>query len=342
MGYDRDVMAQSLDSALWLQALVYRHVADATIAELGEEGRTRIASGLREYGRWRGRELAKALPESATARDIALNWNGADLRLPIEKAYPGGGFRPAGNISEVSITESPQWTEWRSMADKSLARLYFAEILAGVAEGYGRGLLIEHPKFGPDLKSLWTIRITTPASDAGPGVLDNTTLDDEQAARALLLATNRNFAALYYYMGRAIMAGPSLSGEKAFRSATRAFGVDRGERLRARHLEEGREINLRTMQQYLDLPAVSLWEFKDGETEITPSKMFKTCTFCPYMGVWQDLEDGAAIGYLYDFEFHLAQYQAYMPGTLVEFDGVKTRGDSVCRFRFQVPQEVGA
>ena len=120
-------------------------------------------------------------------------------------------------------------------------------------------------------------------------------------------------------------------------AGTRTFGVDRGERLRARHLEEGRDVNLRTMQEHLDLPAVSLWEFRDGETEISESKMFKTCTFCPYMGVWQEFEDGPAIGYLYDFEFHLAQYQAYLPGTLVEFDGVKTRGDAVCRFRFQAP-----
>lgn len=337
MPYDRALMTKSLDSALWLQALVFRHVAEAAIAELGAEGRTRIARGLREYGRWRGQELAKTLPENATARDIALGWNGAELRLPIEKGYPGGGFRPAGNIAEVSITDSPQWTEWRSLADRTLARLFMVELLAGVAEGYGRGLVIEHPKFGPDLKSLWTVRLTTPGGETGPGVLEGTTLDDEAASRALLLATNRNFAALYYHLGRALMDGPSLSGEKAFRAGTRTFGVDRGERLRARHLEEGRDVNLRTMQEHLDLPAVSLWEFRDGETEISESKMFKTCTFCPYMGVWQEFEDGPAIGYLYDFEFHLAQYQAYLPGTLVEFDGVKTRGDAVCRFRFQAP-----
>lgn len=342
MGYDRDVMMRSLESALWLQALVFRHIAEATIAELGDEGRARLVSGLREYGRWRGRELAKALPEGATAAAIALNWNGADLRLPIEKGYPGGGFRPAGNIAEISITESPQWTEWRAMADRTLARLFFVELLAGIAEGYGRGLVIEHPKFGPDLKSLWTVRLTTPAAEPCPGVLEGSTLDDEGASRALLLSTNRNFAALYYYLGRAVMRGPSLSGEKAFRAGTRTFGVDRGERLRARHIEEGREINLRTMQEHLDLPAVSLWEFKEGETEIIPAKMFKTCTFCPYMGVWQGFEDGPVIGYLYDFEFHLAQYQAYLPGTVVEFDGVKTLGDAVCRFRFQMPGEVSA
>jgi hypothetical protein len=335
--YDRDLMTRSLEGALWLQAMIYQHIAREVADELGDEGRERLARGLREYGRWRGRRLATRLSEDATAQQIAEQWDAADLRLPIEQGYPGGGFRPGGESAEISIVESPEWNEWRGgLSDRTLARLYYAEVLSGIAEGYGRGLKIEFPKFGPDLKSLWTVRLTMPGKPVTPGPLRSTALEGEDSARALLMATTENFAGLYYFLAKEIMAGPSLSGEKALRAGTRAYAVDRGRRLRVRHQAEGKPINLQTLTEDYDLPKVSMWDWDASKRIVEPERAFRTCTFCPYAEVWREL-GGLDIGYIYDYEFHLNQYQAYLPGVIVEFDGVQTAGSPVCKFRFRMP-----
>lgn len=336
--YDRDLMVRSLEGALWMQALIYEHLATATIAELGPgEGRDRLSAGLEAYGRWRGEHFARQLPPGATARDVAEHWPGADLRLALEQGCPGGGFRPGGGVAEISLVDAPEWREWRDhLSDRSLARVYYTAMLQGFAAGFGRDIVIEHPKYGPDLKSLWTVRFTMPG-DAGRGPLESDSLADRTPAMALLMQTNRNFAALYTFLARAVMAGPSLSGEKAIRSGTRAFGVDRGERLKARHVAEGKPINMRTVELDYDLPAISVWGYRHDETVLTDTRLDLTCTFCPFAQVWDEL-DANDIGWMYDYEFHVAQYQAYLPGMIVEFDGVKTLGSATCKFRFRMPE----
>lgn len=122
-------------------------------------------------------------------------------------------------------------------------------------------------------------------------------------------------------------------------AGTRSFGVDRGERLKARHVAEGKPINMRTVELDYDLPAISVWGYRHEETVLTDTKLDLTCTFCPFAQVWDEL--GANdIGWMYDYEFHVAQYQAYLPGMIVEFDGVKTLGSNTCKFRFRMPEDV--
>ena len=95
------------------------------------------------------------------------------------------------------------------------------------------------------------------------------------------------------------------------------------------------------MMDDYDLPKISVWQHDESKLQLSEMRMLDTCTFCPYAEVWKEL-DGLDVGYIYDYEFHLTIYQAYLPGTLVEFDGVQTKGDPVCNFRFTSPEPAHA
>jgi hypothetical protein len=43
------------------------------------------------------------------------------------------------------------------------------------------------------------------------------------------------------------------------------------------------------------------------------------------------------LGYLYDYELHPTYYRHYHPDMIVQFEAIKTRGDSMCKFRISLP-----
>ncbi|GAB2742411.1 hypothetical protein ACX801_24965 [Arthrobacter bambusae] len=49
--------------------------------------------------------------------------------------------------------------------------------------------------------------------------------------------------------------------------------------------------------------------------------------------------EGQKFGYLYDVELHTTLYNTYLPGTVVRWETLKTRGDATCGFRIEVSDE---
>jgi hypothetical protein len=84
---------------------------------------------------------------------------------------------------------------------------------------------------------------------------------------------------------------------------------------------------------------VSLWQFAPGT--LTEGLWHQDCTVCPYADVWSEFGPRALdLGYLYDNEMHSTYFKEYHPDMLVQFAAIKTRGDSVCRFRVSMPSRM--
>lgn len=58
-------------------------------------------------------------------------------------------------------------------------------------------------------------------------------------------------------------------------------------------------------------------------------------------GVVQSCQDlmRLDLGYIYDYELHPTYYRRYHPDMIVQFEGIKTRGDATCKFRISMPSQ---
>ncbi len=69
--------------------------------------------------------------------------------------------------------------------------------------------------------------------------------------------------------------------------------------------------------------------------ELFPDKSLVPCegtTFCPYLEIWKELEDGKKLALIYCEEFHKAMWEAYHPKLRVRQDKIMARDDEICTF----------
>lgn len=338
-------LVASAEGCLYLQALLVRHVG-SRLLDLGPRGEAVLRRGLRRYGAWRGRRM-RALHEARGLRPgpeaLVAHWDAADLRLL--PTLGRGTLRPLPGGAEVVVESTPEWDCWRPHGLARLARLYYEEVYAGVGEGYGAGIRAELDE-GPALDRPWRVAWRQDATAGGPAgagdgdapsALGRSLFEEPlDEVVAVVRRTTQNYAALYAHVAREAVDAFDMMGEELLRRAVRAIGEERGRRMREAHLQAGMRLSLKTMMEHYDVPIDAAWEWRD-EGLLTDGTWHRDCTYCPYFEVWQEL--GAVdLGYLYDYEFHMAQFRTYHPGIQVQFAGIKTRGDAMCRFRFSIPE----
>jgi hypothetical protein len=138
------------------------------------------------------------------------------------------------------------------------------------------------------------------------------------------------WAMLYYHMAKTFCDRFGLEGEAALRRAVREYGRARGLAMRARHLAEGRPINLESLFGHYDLPS-------DPRTsrnlfELTPETRLSATKTCQFADLWMEKEDGDHLGRIYCEEVHHAIFEAYDSAVQVNLTQTLTQGDDCCRF----------
>lgn len=84
-------------------------------------------------------------------------------------------------------------------------------------------------------------------------------------------------------------------GEKIVRDAAWRFGMYRGERIKKRVLEDGKELTLENFEKYSDLPANNAW---DATSVCSDTSLKEYTKYCPYAKAWKDI-GLAEVGSLY-------------------------------------------
>jgi hypothetical protein len=248
-----------------------------------------------------------------------------------------GAGSASGNPRQAQVvtTATPMWDYFRSQGLIPLARRYYATVYAAIAEGYG--VEVEIPASGPDMVSPWTVTWSKPDQPAAPQrELHSAALEDAETAVPLLRWSAQLNAALYYFMADETTRRFDMAGEAVVRESVRNLARERAAAQRARHQAMGLALDLVTLQNHWDGDFVSLWQFDEGI--LTPGTWHQDCTWCPYFATWESLGRRAiSLGYIYDYELHPTLYKAYHPDAVVQFEAIKTRGDSRCRFRVSIP-----
>lgn len=333
---DRAGITASMENVLTFQALFFRHFAPPVEERFGREGETAVTAAMRRYGRWRGeqmaaRHLARGVP--LNAESLVLYWDMGDWHCFGEL----GAGSASGNPRQAQVTTAatPMWDYFRSTDLAPLARRYYASVYPGIAEGYGAQ--VEIPSTGPDLVAPWTVTWTKPDQPAGPsGELRSSVLDNREETVALLRWSAQLNAALYYFVADETTKRFDMAGEAVVRESVRNLARERAASQRARHAAQGLPLDLVTLQNHWDGDFVSLWKFDEGI--LTPGTWHQDCIECPYFDTWESFGPrGLALGYIYDYELHPTLYEAYHCDAVVQFEAIKTRGDSRCAFRVSIP-----
>jgi hypothetical protein len=341
MGFDERVdragVVESCRDLLRFQAMFARHFVGGLAAALGPEGEDAIGQGLRRYGQYRGRLIKDAIAaakQPVTAETIARHWDMADLHLLSETG--AGTVEASARTLRVTMRDGADWERWREYDNGvALARLVYGSVLPGMSEALGAEVACDVDRL--DLARPWTFTIAVPNAPDGPSAPSHSAVFDSlEAGVALARRTSMNNGALYFFTADAATRRFDMVGEAALRAQVRALAHERADRQKQAHIAAGWPLDVKTLMEHWDGQLVSIWQFDPGL--LTEGTWHQDCSWCPYAAAWGDLGPRALdLGYIYDYELHPTYYRRYHPDMTVQFEAIKTRGDSHCKFRISMP-----
>lgn len=319
-----------------------------TKAALGDHGLAALGRGFRRYGCYRGQSICCApgtFASGLSALSLIKNWDGPELALGLED----GGSEVAGSARKATITlpRVPGSDFLTGIEGPEVLGLFWPNTLRGIADGYGSGTSVEWSPADRGPENPWTISWSFPTDGefapaqshqalvADPfGEIESATV---AARRALGLS-----AALHMYVAKEMIASFGATGEEIVREACYEFGAVRGREARARALAEGEPLTFVTMLNQINErdPHGALFVYR-GDVHISDGVFEADCVYCPLAQVWaEEGPEGLALGYVMDMEDHRGLLEGFRPDGVTAWDGVKTKGDSMCKFRMFIPELV--
>jgi hypothetical protein len=298
-------------------------------AALGQDGIAALNDGIREYGAWvGGRALARARRGSSAPPGLwsmLTNWGAGELGT--DGTSPWSSLTSDTRGVQLVLTDTPVMEHFDAHGVSTQAQWYYAVLFAGATRLLG---LVDahHEAKGHSLTFVWENPGATSADEARP--------EPPLPLQKLLLNTVQGRGALMAFTGRALLSRFGATGEYCLRTAISRFGSERGELMREDVTAKSLELNIENaIKNYDSGGHTSVWRWAAGG-ELSPSRQFQDCVYCPFIPVWQEL--GAMdIGRIYDFEFHIAQFRAYNPTIRLKWDAIQTEGADHCAFRFSLP-----
>lgn len=137
---------------------------------------------------------------------------------------------------------------------------------------------------------------------------------------------------LFYFLARAALAMKGEDGDRAIRKAIRAYGTERGQRMRKIADAKGLEANLLTLFDNYDLMSDPRFVHPQ-EGRVVTAEVKKSITGrCPDAEMWGRLPDGLRIGSIYCEEVHHKIYGGFDPAIQVNLCETLTNGGNQCRF----------
>ncbi len=341
MGFDEQVdragVVQSCQDLMRFQAMFARHFAHSPATRFGDQGEQAMLRALHRYGRHRAALIRNGVERAGvplTARTMVEHWDMADYHLLAETG--AGSIEGSPRAVTVTLADPEEWRRWREYeAGVEIARLYYRGVLPGLAEGLGASVAFDAARL--DLTRPWRVtwRVES-ASDGAPAPVHSRIFERLGEAVELARRTSMNNGALYYFCADEETTRFDMVGEAALREHVRGLAHERADRQKAAHLAAGWELNVKTLMDHWDGQLVSIWQFAPGL--LTEGTWHQDCTWCPYAAVWGEFGSrGLALGYIYDYELHPNYYRRYHPDMVVQFEGIKTRGDATCKFRIPMP-----
>jgi hypothetical protein len=323
--------------------IMLRAFYDVSVERFGAAGEQAVARGIRACGYFRGQQLRDAPVAFVSGRGVTAlieNWDTAEWDL----GHTDGQLQIHGSTNEfwTTLDAAPGSDYLMRYGDSPALELYWPQLLDGICAGYDPACRVEVLPNQPD--GGWRLRWADAGSGSAPAPVEvklGRCLEDPVALVAKTRVASGLLAAFQMYVSRELHRSFDADGEEAVRAAAYQFGAERGSAIREHHQASGIPINLASFGSSEGLqardPDEAVFVFR-GEQHLSPGAYYMDCTYCPLQEVWaQEGAEGLRLGYLFDASNHRGLFQSYHPETVIRWDSVKSRGDSVCKFRFTIP-----
>lgn len=318
---------------------LYRNAAE----RFGQSGVDALCRGIWQYGYYRGQKIRDSVEGAADERSaygLVRNWDAADWIVASDSKGIAIEGTPTSLRLTLSCMAGSEYFAERATLEPLEA--FWTWFLPGLAAGYAEDATAGHSSAAEAGTASWTVWFDVPGeheADDSPPVPE--ALRGRQHYLRVARKTAGIVAALEMYVGRELLADFDASGEEALRDACYAYGAERSTVMRERHLAAGIPLNLESMVGKLadDRDPMGAVFASRGEAYFSPGLTEFDCTYCPLAEVWaEEGKQGLELGYIFDMELHRGLLETYYPGAVVRWDALKTRGDSLCRFRFSIPE----
>jgi hypothetical protein len=137
---------------------------------------------------------------------------------------------------------------------------------------------------------------------------------------------------LYYFFAKAAMEMCGDKGEGVLRQGVRAYGKERGQRMRRIANSKGLPANLLTLFDNYDLMSDPRFVHPTDGLVMTEEVKKSITGRCPDAEMWGRLPDGLHMGSIYCEEVHHQIYSGFDPAIQVNLCETLTNGGEFCRF----------
>lgn len=141
------------------------------------------------------------------------------------------------------------------------------------------------------------------------------------------------WARLYYAFAKEIIErmGPE-EGRKLLVHCIKRFAMIRGKAVADYVKQQNLPYDAESFVRNYDSCFEDVQKAFLGDFHNTTLPKCKGVSFCPYLEIWEEFDDGKELALIYCEEFHKAMWAAYHPYLRVRQDQIKARNDSVCTF----------
>lgn len=323
-------LANSLTELLEHEARQLYHLAAQLEDVIGTMDADKVVdTGLANLARWQAERLFTCEKGSPNLPGTLALWTSGELYGLTKLGW--GKLRIAGHTLTIHVDHAP---DLGLLASRGREDLYLRTWRHRVREAFTRvGTDVTVAAVWDPDRHAAIIDVTAHSTEDFAGFDPGSVEFDAETG---LEETVKTRAAQFHFIANAAIDAFDATGEHAVRRGVQEFARERGGALRKRHEAERRPLDLRSMMSDFDYGGEGVWRFAPGT--LTPTSWSQDCTHCPFAQVWREL-GGLDTGYIYDMEFHVAEFMEYNPRIRVQWDQLQTRGDAICAFRFTMPAD---
>jgi hypothetical protein len=329
---------EAADVLLGYQWTFLGHLWREVDGEFGPQGVEALASGFRRYGQWVAEEITTAQRGSGGdghGRTPLADWPSLEFGLSRARGELVD-TASAGSVISV-LTPMPGHPQLVPSGAIDVHGLFWRNVLEGLHQALGAvwDCSVDSDRETGRWEITWASGEVSPTSPPKRLVFDDAS-EFIHASRATL----RALAAIEMYVFFEVQERLGATGEEALGRAIYAYDAERAMTMRLEHEAAGvpRTIASLTLNNSASRDPYHAMFGSLPDSRISDGLYGVDVFYCPLADVWaSEGPRGLAAGYLYDTCSHRGLFESYLPGTIVKWDTLKTRGDHVCRFRVTAP-----
>jgi hypothetical protein len=325
-----------------IKGMIFMYIARPIFERFGMEGEKAIRSGLRAYGKYRGklmRKWHKSLGLPINMESLLRYWDHASTRLSgiysSEAIFtPYYVEHPATPCSIHEFWKEENWEHYGYIfcdeEHQEVCMAYHPKAIVEIHENLNKG--------DPRCYFKWMMIPEIPEEKIDKSVyeiIDKWARENplEDAIEALK-RTNRSSGLLYYFLADSIIAQFAEEGRDMVKASLKVIGTRLGRELKEKLGKTGEDVTIINAfdHSFFGLPYKYHWKMK---VESSDDHFIAQVEYCPFAEYWISLGK-KDVGEIFCQEIYSSIFKELSTVAEIKIPECKMKGGSKCRFDFKI------